>query len=84
MAGGPPESRRDHTMVLDPDGPALFVFSGYLSSTVSSNALWKLDLSQTPAEWSPVGAGGDIPAPRAGHSAFYDNFVGSGRLFIFG
>ncbi len=79
VAGGP-GPLRDHTMVLDPDVPALFVFGG---STASSSTLWKLDLSGTPA-WSPVGAGGEIPAPRSGHTAFYDNRIGAGRLFIFG
>ncbi|MGH7534330.1 MAG: Kelch repeat-containing protein, partial [Gemmatimonadales bacterium] len=84
VTGGPPAPRRDHTLVLDPNDSALFVFSGYLNPTTWSNALWKLDLRYTPAVWSIVGAGGDVPAPRAGHAAYYDNQVGAGRLFIFG
>ncbi len=79
VTGGPgPGPLRDHTMVLDPDARVLFVFGG---STTS--ALWKLNLSGTPT-WSPVGAGGDVPAPRSGHTAFYDNRFDPGRLFLFG
>src|SRR5206468_64154 len=83
VTGPAPEPRRDHTLVLDPDLPALFVFGG-ISASGPSSTLWKLDLSPTPAVWSVVAAGGDVPAPRAGHAAFYDNDDGAQRMYIFG
>jgi hypothetical protein len=86
VAAGPaPKPRRDHIMVLDPtSGPSLLVYSGQLGGGASSDTLWRLNLSTSPAVWSQVATAGPSPGPRANHAAFYDDGLGGGRLFING
>jgi hypothetical protein len=84
-SGSGPAPRREHTMVLDPNGfGRLLVYSGALKGGVSSDTLFVGTILGTRVTWSSIAPTGTqiTPGPRAGHAAFYDPVAN--RLFIFG
>ena len=85
IAGLKPKPRTDHSAVYDPVRDEMIIFGGEFEDTLL-NDLWALSLSDT-GQWVSLEASGGLPAPRAGHTAIYDErngmviFGGRGEMF---
>ena len=66
-AGTPPDVRRGHSAIYDHGGQML-VFGG-LGSGGFYNDLWRMTLTPGAEEWSQLTPSGDLPGPRAWHTA---------------
>lgn len=77
-SGEQPAAREDHTLVVQPDGAAAWLFGGR-SADRTFGDLWRLDLATD--TWSRVDAAGDGPSRRFGHAAAWLPDVG---MTIFG
>jgi outer membrane protein assembly factor BamB len=73
-----PAAREDHTLVVDPDGQAAWLFGGRATERVLGD-LWRLDLATD--TWSRVEPSGERPSRRFGHAAVWLPGLG---MVIFG
>jgi hypothetical protein len=75
-----PPARSNNTAIYDPVRKRMVVFGGTVAR-VSSNDVWALSLSGTPA-WSPISTAGTPPPDRVNSAAIYDPI--QDRMVIFG
>jgi len=80
-AGPPPDARRGHTAVADPDNSRMIVFGG-LGSAGFQNDTWTLSLAPGTLTWSQLSPAGSTPGTRAWHSATMDD--ADGRVLVIG
>ncbi|MBN1921473.1 MAG: hypothetical protein JW892_09525, partial [Anaerolineae bacterium] len=77
-----PFVRLSHTAIFDMEYDRLFVFGGY-NGREFFNDVWALDVSTIGSgSWSKLNPTGPWPAPRAQHTAIYDNV--NHRMIVFG
>lgn len=76
----PPPARAEHTVVFDARHRRLIAFGGSVAGT-PRNDLWILS-TVGQARWNHVEPSGDVPAPRAGAAAVFDEE--RERLLVFG
>ncbi|HKA60639.1 MAG TPA: kelch repeat-containing protein, partial [Gemmatimonadales bacterium] len=76
--GGPPRSRKEHTIVYDPASNRVILFGGEAETFHAQTEvdtlygdLWALNLNTNPATWSNItdSTSNTKPCPRAGHTA---------------
>lgn len=71
--GTAPAARINHTAIYDSLRDRMIIFGGNSGSgTNFYNDVSILDLTKSPAEWSALSTGGNVPVGRIGHSAIYD------------
>jgi hypothetical protein len=76
--GESPAAREDHTLIVDPDGEAAWLYGGRAGDRVFGD-LWRLDLATD--AWSRVSPPGERPSRRFGHAAAWLPGIG---MTIFG
>ena len=82
-AGEKPSPRDGASLVFDDRDDRLLLFGGSTDDTTATNEVWALNgLSTGNPAWHRIETQGAAPAPRFGHSAFFD--AGTGRLLVFG
>jgi hypothetical protein len=69
--GTPPARRYQHAAIYDPVRDRMLVFGGNPEGSGTTNDVWALDLSGTPA-WTELSPAGVPPSPRFNHSAIFD------------
>ena len=77
-----PFVRLSHTAIYDSGGDRLIIFGGY-NGREFFNDVWALDVSTlSNTSWAKLNPTGPWPAPRAQHTAIYDDI--NRRMIVFG
>jgi hypothetical protein len=84
IEGERPHARLGHSLVFDAQGGRFLMFGGAweLDATTwaYSDEVWALTLDPVPA-WTRLEPAGEVPGPRMGHVAAYDD--AGGRMLVF-
>lgn len=76
-----PSQRLASTLTYDPMGERMILLGGLVIGGFISNETWQLNLGEVP-EWKQLTPAGEMPIPRAGHTAIYDPV--RKRIVVFG